>query len=41
MVNLKICGFQTNLQQFYEGSELQDISFCQNVIIMEFISDDF
>jgi hypothetical protein len=37
---LKICGFQTNPQQFNDGSVLQGRPFCQCAIVMEFITDD-
>jgi hypothetical protein len=39
--HLKICGSQTNLQQFYDGFDLQDRPFYLCVIVMELISDDF
>jgi hypothetical protein len=40
IVNLKICGSQTNFQQFHDGFNLRDRLFCQCVIIMELISGD-
>jgi hypothetical protein len=38
---LKICGSQTNFQQFHDGLDLQDRPFHQCVIIMDLASDDF
>jgi hypothetical protein len=39
-IHLKICGFQTNLQQFHNGFSLQGKLFGHSVIVMEFITDD-
>jgi hypothetical protein len=40
IVHPKICGSQTNFQQFHDGLNLQDRPFGQSVIVMEIISDD-
>jgi hypothetical protein len=39
-INLKICGSQTNLQQFSNGFGLQGRPFHQSFMAMEFITDD-
>jgi hypothetical protein len=40
MIHKELCSSQTNLQQFHIGFGLQDRPFLQNVIVMEFITDD-
>jgi hypothetical protein len=40
ILHFKICGSQRNFQQFRDGYDLQDRSFCQFIIVMEFISED-
>jgi hypothetical protein len=40
VVHLKICGSQTNFQQFHDGFDLQDRWFRHIVIVMELIIDD-
>jgi hypothetical protein len=40
IISLKICGSQTNLQQFSNGFGLQGRPFHQSLIAIEFITDD-
>jgi hypothetical protein len=40
VVNLKIRGSQTDLQQFHDGFDLQDGPFRQFDIVVELIFDD-
>jgi hypothetical protein len=40
IITLKICGSQTNLQQFYNGFGLQGRLSHRSVIVVEFIADD-
>jgi hypothetical protein len=40
VVHLKICGSQSNFQQFHDGFDLQDRPFRQCVIVIELGSDD-
>jgi hypothetical protein len=40
IIHLKICGSQTNFQQFHDGFDLQDRLFHKYVNVMELISDD-
>jgi hypothetical protein len=40
VVYLKICGSQANLQQLYDGFDLQDRTLGQFAIVFELLSDD-
>jgi hypothetical protein len=40
IVHLKLCGSQTNIQQFHNDFGLLGRTFRQNVIVMEFITND-
>jgi hypothetical protein len=40
IIHLKICGSQTNFQQFHDGFNVQDRPFHQCVITLELASDD-
>jgi hypothetical protein len=40
IIHLKICGSQTNLQQFHNGFSLQGRPFHHSVIVVEFVEQE-